>query len=177
ALVDLPNGLGHTPLIVAAGATRGRATPTRGGNYTEEQAIAAVKMLLAAGADVNASGYKGDPARRGEALRCTAYVLIEDCFKGEAAMHGAALHGWMNLAEVLKQAGANLDPMDADGKTPLDYAMGRYRLGFLENQPSPQLKIAEALRALGAKKESPAATPLPPGARPIVVAEVPALPY
>src|SRR6478752_1204411 len=47
ALVDLPNGLGHTPLIVAAGATRGRATPTRGGNYTEEQAIAAVKMLLA----------------------------------------------------------------------------------------------------------------------------------
>jgi len=177
ALVDLPNGLGHTPLIVAAGATRGRATPTRGGNYTEEQAIAAVKMLLDAGADVNASGYKGDPARRGEALRCTAYVIIEDCFKGEAAMHGAALHGWMNLAEVLKQAGANLDPMDADGKTPLDYAMGRYRLGFLENQPSPQLKIAEALRALGAKKESPAATPLPPGARPIVVAEVPALPY
>src|SRR6478735_6942883 len=177
AVVDLPNSLGHTPLIVAAGATRGRATPTRGGNYNEDQAIAAVKMLLMAGANVNASGYKGNPARRGETLRCTGYVAIEDCFKGEAAMHGAALHGWMKLAEVLKQAGANLDPMDADGKTPLDYAMGRYRLGFLENQPSPQLKIAEALRALGAKKESPNAAPLPPGARPIVVAEVPALPY
>ncbi|MEO8306631.1 MAG: ankyrin repeat domain-containing protein [Pseudomonadota bacterium] len=176
ALVDLPNAYGHTPLIVAAGATRGRATPTRGGNYTEAQAIDAVKLLLAAGANANASGYHSDTAR-GEALRCTGYVVIQDCYKGETAMHGAALHGWINLAEVLKQAGANLDARDADGKTPLDYAMGRYRLGFLENQPAPQLKIAEALRNMGANKESANATALPPGARPIVVAEVPALPY
>ncbi len=176
ALVDLPNGYGHTPLIVAAGGTRGRATPTRGGNYSEAQAIAAVKLLLAAGADVNAAGYKGDPSRRGETLRCTAYVIIDDCFKGETAIHGAALRGWMKLAEVLQQAGANLDPADADGKTPLDYAMGRYRLGFLENQPAPQLKVAAALRALGAKKETADAPALPPGARPIVVAEVPVVP-
>jgi uncharacterized protein len=177
ARVDLPNAYGHTPLIVAAGATRGRATPTRGGNYTEEQAIDAVKLLLAAGADVNASGYKGNPAARGESLRCTGYVAIDDCFKGETVMHGAALHGWMKLAAVLKQAGADVDSVDADGLTPLDYAMGRYRLGFLENQPVPQLKIAEGLRALGAKRESANAPRLPPGARPIVVAEVPVVPY
>jgi ankyrin repeat protein len=176
ALVDLQNALGHTPLIVAAGATRGRALPTRGGNYTEEQAIDAVKLLLAAGANVNASGYKGT-APRGEALRCTGYVAIEDCFKGETAVHGAALHGWLKLAEVLKQAGANMDATDADGKTPLDYAMGRYRLGFLENQPEPQLKVAAALRSLGATKETANAPALPPGARPVVVAEVPAVPY
>ena len=42
------------------------------------------------------------------------------------------------LAETV--AGASLDAADADGKTPLDYAMGRYRLGFLENQPAPQLQ-------------------------------------
>ncbi len=177
ALVDLPNALGHTPLIVAAGASRGRATPTRGGNYTEEKAIEAVKLLLAHGANANASAYKGDPASRGESLRCTGYVFIQDCYKGESAMHGAALHGWLKLAEVLKQAGADMDPMEADGLTPLDYAMGRYRLGFLENQPVPQLKVAEALRALGAKKERTNAQPLPQGARPVVVAEVPTLPY
>jgi uncharacterized protein len=177
ALVDLPNAFGHTPLIVVAAGTRGRATPTRGGNYTEEQAMDAVKLLLAAGANVNAAGHRGNPARRGETLRCTAYVVIEDCFKGETAMHGAALKGWMKLAEVLKQAGASLDTPDADGKTPLDYAMGRYRLGFLENAPAPQLKVAEALRALGAKQENADAPPLPPGARPIVVAEVPLVPY
>ncbi len=175
ALVDLPNIYGHTPLIVAAGATRGRATPTRGGNYTEDQAIEAVKLLLAAGANVNASGYKTAQARTG-AVQCTGYVPIEDCYKGETAIHGAALHGWTRLAKVLADAGANLDAQDADGKTPLDYAMGRYRLGFLEDRPEPKLKIAEALRALGARKESPDAEPLPPGARPIVVAEVPVVP-
>ena len=177
ALVDLPNAYGHTPLIVAAGATRGRATPTRGGNYSEEQAIEAVKLLLAAGASVNAAAYTLPGAPRGEALRCTGYVIIPDCYKGESAMHGAALHGWIHLAEVLKQAGANLNPVDADGKTPLDYALGRYRLGFLENQPAPQLKVAEALRALGATKEASNTAAMPPGARPIVIAEVPVLPY
>jgi Ankyrin repeats (many copies) len=91
-------------------------------------------------------------------------------------MHGAALHGWLKLAKVLADAGADLDARDADGKTPLDYAMGRYRLGFLEDRPEPQLKIAEGLRALGARQETPDAEPLPPGARPVVVAEVPVVP-
>jgi ankyrin repeat protein len=176
AQVDLRNVLGHTPLIVAAGATRGRATPTRGGNHTEEQAIAAVRLLLAAGADVNAAGYKPAEVRTG-AVRCTGYVIVEDCYVGETAMHGAALRGWIRLAELLRQAGADLDPADADGKTPLDYAMGRYRLGFLEAAPAPQTEVAAALRKLGARKESPHAPALPPGARPIVIAEVPALPY
>ena len=177
ALVDLSNAYGHTPLIVAAGATRGRATPTRGGNYTEEQAIEAVKLLLAAGANVKATGYKDDTIDRGETLRCTGYVVIPDCYKGESVMHGAALHGWLGLAKVLKEAGADMDATDADGYSALDYAMGRYRLGFLENQPAPQLKIAEGLRALGATREKANAPALPPGARPIVVAEVPKLPY
>jgi ankyrin repeat protein len=179
ALVDLPNIYGHTPLIVVAGATRGRATPTRGGNYTEAQAIEAVQLLLAAGANVNAAafGSGGQLRKPGAAVRCTGYVVVEDCYKGESAMHGAALRGWMQLAAVLMQAGADPDPVDADGKTPLDYAMGRYRLGFLENAPEPQTKVAAALRALGAKRESPDVTPLPPGARPVVIAEVPVVPY
>lgn len=175
AQVDLPNVYGHTPLIVVAGATRGRATPTRGGNYTEDQAIAAVKLLLAAGANVNAAGYQSGKA--GAAVRCTGYVAVADCYKGETAAHGAAMRGWTRLAAVLKEAGADLDAQDADGKTPLDYAMGRYRLGFLETAPAPLPKVADALRALGATKETPNAPPLPPGARPVVIAEVPVVPY
>jgi ankyrin repeat protein len=176
ALVDLRNVYGHTPLIVAAGATRGRATPTRGGSYSEERAIEAVKLLLEAGAEVNAAGYKPDKVRQGEA-RCTGYVVVEDCLVGETAMHGAALHDWPKLAELLAKAGAKLDAEDADGKTPLDYAMGRYRLGFLENAPAPKLQIAAKLRELGATREHPDAPALPPGARPIVIAEVPALSF
>lgn len=177
ALVDLPNAYGHTPLIVVAGATRGRATPTRGGNYTEDQAIEAVKVLLAAGADVNAAAYTRAADRRDKALRCTGYVVIDDCYKGETAMHGAALHGWAKLAAVLKAAGANPDPVDADGLSPIDYAMGRYRLGFLENRPEPNPQMAEALRKLGATREMPNPPAFPPGARPVVVAEVPEVPY
>ncbi len=152
----LPNIYGHTPLIVVAGATRGRATPTRGGNYTEAQAIDAVKLLLAAGANVNAAAYGngGQLVSRGAAPALHWLRGSRGLLQGESAMHGAALRSWMQLAEVLKQAGADLDPMDADGKTPLDYAMGRYRLGFLENAPEPQLKIAAALRALGAKRKT-----------------------
>ena len=175
ALVDLPNVYGHTPLMVAAGASRGRATPTRGGNYSEEQAIAAVKLLLAHGADVTASAYKGPEVRTGIS-RCTGYVVVEDCYTGVTAAHGVGLRGWPKLAALLKEAGADLDARDADGKTPLDYAMGRFRLGFLENAPEPQEEVAAALRALGASKESPEQE-LPPGERPIVIAEVPALPY
>jgi hypothetical protein len=78
---------------------------------------------------------------------------------------------------VLAEAGAQLDVPDADGKTPLDYAMGRYRLGFLEEAPAPRPEMAAVLRELGAGKEHADAPPLPPGDRPIVIAEVPALPY
>ena len=74
-------------------------------------------------------------------------MAIPACYKGETVMHGAALRGWVKLAELLKEAGADLDATDADGKTPLDYAMGRYRMGFLENPPAPKPKVAEALRA------------------------------
>ena len=53
ALVDLPNKDGVTPLMAAAGvdyATR----LTRGRNRTDEGVIASMKLLLAAGADINA---------------------------------------------------------------------------------------------------------------------------
>lgn len=177
AIVDLRNAYGHTPLIVVAGATRGRAAPTRGGNYTEDEAIEAVKLLLASGADVNAQAYLPSVPREGRQVRCTGYVIIEDCYTGVTAMHGVAMRGWPKLARVLAEAGAKLDVPDADGKTPLDYAMGRYRLGFLEEAPAPRPAMAAVLRELGATREDAEAPRLPPGDRPIVIAEVPPVPY
>ena len=62
AKVDLPNEEGATPLMAAVSAAG-----TRGRNKTEEQALEAVKLLRAAGADVNTR----DVARHdGRAQRC-----------------------------------------------------------------------------------------------------------
>jgi ankyrin repeat protein len=81
ALVDLPNKDGVTPLMAAAGvdyATR----LTRGRNRTDEGVIASMKLLLAAGADINArnlteprgggAGGRGGGGGRGQAAPANA---------------------------------------------------------------------------------------------------------
>lgn len=150
ALVDLPNIFGHTPLMAACGAGRGN-NPTRGGRQTEAQAIEAAKMLLAAGANVN--------ARTAE---------------GETAVQGAAFRGWGQLIQVLAAAGADLDVLDKDGLSPIDYALGRYRPRYLENKPTPYPQVAELLRKLGARREASSAPVWPGIGVPHIKAEVPA---
>jgi ankyrin repeat protein len=149
ALVDLPNIFGHTALMAACGSGRGN-NPTRGGHQTEEQAIEAAKLLLAAGANVNARTRDGD-----------------------TALHGAAIHGWSKLIEVLASAGADLDLPDKDGMTPIDYAMGRYRPRYLENKPTVYPEAAATLRKLGAQRESANPPAWPPIGVPHITAEVP----
>src|SRR5207237_8411095 len=53
ALVDLPSKEGITPLMAAAGVDFGQRV-TRGRNRTEEGVLATMKLLIDAGADVNA---------------------------------------------------------------------------------------------------------------------------
>src|SRR5204863_2186288 len=53
ALVDLPSKEGVTPLMAAAGVEFG-ARVTRGRNRTDEGVLATMKLLIAAGANVNA---------------------------------------------------------------------------------------------------------------------------
>ncbi|MEY2854998.1 MAG: Phosphocholine transferase AnkX, partial [Pseudomonadota bacterium] len=146
---NLANDIGYTPLLAAAGAGRGNS-PTRNGQKTEDMAIEAVRMLLAAGADVNARGADSD-----------------------TALMGAAYRGWTKLAEVLAGAGAALDAGDKDGMTAIDYAMGRYRPRFLENKAVPYPQTAEALRKLGATKETKDPPKWPGLGVPQITADVP----
>ena len=53
ALVDLPSKEGVTPLMAAAGVEFGTRV-TRGRNRTNEGVLATMKLLLDAGADINA---------------------------------------------------------------------------------------------------------------------------
>ena len=100
ALVDLPNSGGITPLMAAAGM--GHVTnATRGRFNTEEDSLAAIPLLLKAGAAINA--------------RAT---------DGQTALHSAAQKGWNKVITLLAENGADLSIKDNRGFTALDHARG-----------------------------------------------------
>jgi uncharacterized protein len=101
ARIDLPNSMGITALMAAAGV--GSTTvDTRGRFRNEPQCVDAATLLVKAGADVNATRDNG-----------------------QTALHGAALWGLNDIVRFLAQHGANLEVADHDGVKPLDVALGR----------------------------------------------------
>jgi ankyrin repeat protein len=100
ANVDLPTTAGITPLMAACG-NASSAIDTRGRYKTEQQAIEATQVLLAAGASINARD-------RG----------------GQTALHGAASWGWNGLVKTLAANKADLLAKDAQGRTAADVARG-----------------------------------------------------
>jgi uncharacterized protein len=108
ARTDLPTIDGYTPLMLAAGLGD-TAADTRGVYDTkdvQQRAIAALTLLLDAGADVNAVNRKG-----------------------QTALFGAVWWGWDDVVRVLAHAGARLDVADGQGKTLADAAAGRAAQG------------------------------------------------
>jgi ankyrin repeat protein len=145
ALVDLRNEEGTTPFVAAISAAG-----TRGRNKTEDQALTAVELLHAAGADVNAADRRG-----------------------LTAAHAAAFRGWHKVLKALASYGAKLDTKESDNLTPLDYAMGRSRVGFLQTAPPARPETAALLRELGAKVETLNLPPWPGVGTPTLRAVVP----
>jgi uncharacterized protein len=97
---DLPQAAGITPLMAAAG-NGSFSLDTRGRYKTEAQAIDSVKVLLAAGVDVN-----------------------ERDSKGQTALYGAASSGWNELVKALVAHNADVMVKDSRGLTAADVAMG-----------------------------------------------------
>jgi ankyrin repeat protein len=108
ARVDLPNFRGVTPLMAAAGMGHS-FNPTRGRYKTDEDAAECVKLLQQAGGSVNAHA-----------------------MDGMTALHSAAEHGWNDTVKVLVADGADLQPKDGLGMTPIDHASGKHPRAFLE---------------------------------------------
>jgi len=152
ALVDLPNAQGHTPLLVVSGI-QWPAAPTRGRFKTEEESIATLELLLAAGADINA--LTGDPAVRPqnehkEDERGSGYERStgrnQVFADGQNALHAAAKVGWNRIVKFLIDNGAIQQVADDAGRTPFDLAMGRYSAGFLQPPPEPLFDTARLLQ-------------------------------
>ena len=144
ALVDLPLSDGTTPFfatVLAAG--------TRAKFKTEDEALAAMRVLKAAGADPNAR---------------TA---------GATPLHTVTTRGWKKVIEELASYGVDMNAADSDGLTALDYAMARARIGFLQQKPPVHMDLAKLLKDVGANVENPNLPPWPSVATPTITAQVP----
>ena len=151
ALPDLPNMEGQTPMMIVAGMGH-TTSPTRGAYRTQSQSIEAIRLLLEAGADINA--LSGDPAlppgvdpvdyERDKNLHPAneGEVVIH----GQTALHGAAKQGWTDVARFLIEHGARLQIVDEAGTTPFDLAMGRYAPAYNDSAPLPFFETARYLQ-------------------------------
>jgi len=128
AHVDLPNVDGITPLMTAAGMGHGN-NASRGKFNTEEDSVAAMTLLLKAGAEINAHAADG-----------------------QTALHSAVQKGWIKVVKFLAEHGATLDAKDSRGRTALDYAKGTSGNGGRGQATTGNKEIAALLEKLATSR-------------------------
>jgi ankyrin repeat protein len=131
AKVDLPNSMKLTPLLVVAGSNWA-ITDTRGRFRNEKHCIEMARMLLDAGADINAVNNNG-----------------------QSSLHAAARMDMKDLVRFLGERGANLDIKDRNGSTALDIAEGRTGTAARPGTSGPEKhpEVAAVLHELVEKKK------------------------
>jgi uncharacterized protein len=142
ASLSLSNNRGITPVMAAAGLGSTDAD-TRGLYITEDvqqRSIESLKLLLAAGADINA----------------------KDGTRGLTPLHEAARWGWNDVVRFLVDHGADLQAKDNRGMTPVDSAMGK---AGGNSRGGQRIDVHEDTAAL-LKQLIAAAGAKPPAARP-----------
>jgi ankyrin repeat protein len=144
AQVDLPNVMGVTPLMAATGI--GVREPGFGANRApvfasptiQDDVIASLEILLAAGADVNAA-ITDTQSRTARIARISSVTDRQ----GQTALHSAAGRGWTEVVAFLLEHGANPALEDLQGRTPLVLATTP-----VQGRPVPNGDaIAELLKA------------------------------
>ena len=137
ARVDVPNVMGVTPLMAAAGLgmePSPRFNPDAAD--VQDRSIATLELLVAKGADVNAriTDVKSRTARMGRGS-----TLPER--GGQSALFGAVQWAWPRVVQYLIAHGAKVDIKDDAGLSPLDAASGK----GTDNRPSDE--VAKILQA------------------------------
>ncbi|HMB72508.1 MAG TPA: ankyrin repeat domain-containing protein, partial [Gammaproteobacteria bacterium] len=127
AAVDLPNVMGVTPLMAATsigvrdsnfGSNR---SPTFDSDpLIQDKVIESLQILLEAGADINA---RVDDTHSRTARIARPSQLTNAL--GHSGIFRAAMRGWDRVVAFMIANGAAVDLLDAEGKTPLDAALGQ----------------------------------------------------
>jgi ankyrin repeat protein len=165
ALVDLPSKEGVTPLMAAAGVEFGTRT-TRGRNRTNEGVLATMKILVDAGANVNARELT-EPKREtfdASAAQANVYaaglrgrpsqIPAPDAVPDQTAIMGAAERGYTDFVKFLAEHGADLTLKDASGRTALDLAKGVGVRGVKSATADPHPDTVKLLASLTATSSS-----------------------
>lgn len=128
--------------IMMAANVGTREEDMTGRGKTQREAVATMRLLLAAGADVNAADTQG-----------------------RTAAHGAALWGLTDVVRFLHKNGAKFDVKDKRGFTALDTAMGLAGgFGFDQRSAVVREETATVIRELTGMTDSASATrPAPTG--------------
>ncbi len=164
ANVELPLADGTTPMLAAI-----LPSTTRAATKDEEHALAALRLLKDAGADP-----KNAVTRSATVLHLMHTLGMDEArVKGSTALQMATVQSWKEVVKQLAAWGVDMNARDADGLTAIDYAMGRARVGFLQQRPEPKKDMADLLRSLGATEENANLQPWPPQLVPKIVPMVP----
>lgn len=142
---NLPNQSGVLPIAAAAGLGSSSCDPRGYGggipHYetadVQDASIAALKVLIDAGADVNAQG----PVVSATGARFGGRS------SGQTALHGAINWGWKDVVTFLVENGARLDARNAEGRTVFETALGGGRRGRGDSEVD-QGEMATFLREL-----------------------------
>jgi ankyrin repeat protein len=120
AIVDLPNVMGVTPFMAAAGlGLSPRDTRGSYGPDSQERSLAVLPILLKAGADINARVL--DTSSRTAVIARPRSMTNR---QGQTALFGAINWGWSRVVKFLLDNGARTDIVDAAGKTVQDAMKG-----------------------------------------------------
>ena len=138
----------QTPMMAALA---GRGAFGGGGAVNPREAIAVLRVLHAAGTDVNVMSIQHHLLRT----------------RGGTALHFAVRAGSKEAIKLLLSWGANVNAKDMDGLTALDYAEGRGYVPFLQQRQPPRPDLAELLREGGATVELAQIPNWPPVGPPI----------
>ena len=131
ALVDLPNVMGVTPLMAAAGLGvrepgfgANRAPDFDGDPEIEDKVIRSLEILLGAGADINARVTDNRSRTARIARQSTQTYAL-----GQTALFSPANGGWQRVVEYMLSRGADADIEDERNFRAADAALGKLRSG------------------------------------------------